>query len=243
MKRAFILSLGILLALCFGAQAYTPEEAKAIYESAQCKRTNLDLPGCWTCCVGVRVDCPEGQGEPIEGCSIPDINTFIHWEPVWDEPITPGNSAITFEEVTGVVDITANKYAEATTTTTHSWEEKDGWMVAVPEGVGQLADNEPAQLQYLVHLTTGGTYYVWISGAQVGGSSDSVKYAMDIAGGGTTFKSLTFLNKAFSNEIQEDGTRATITAGAGDHLLTIAMREDGSKFNRIVLTINPEWSP
>lgn len=121
-----------------------------------------------------------------------------------------------------------------------------GYMEALPgDGVtitASPATNSP-ELQYSVNFTTTGTYYLWLRGHAIDGNSMTIHAGLD--GSVATQMPLGQTGSwRWTNATLTSNTPATVTIGsAGTHTLNLWMRDSGIKVDKIILTLNPNYSP
>ncbi len=136
--------------------------------------------------------------------------------------------------------------------TTHGSYSGTGYMEALPNtGLNQdtgYAANSP-ELQYQVSFITAGNYHVWFRAYITSGSDDSFHAGInDNAPYPSTSDRLqpnSPNNQWNWSKDTRDGTndaRINISAGA-DQTLNFWMREDGSKIDKILLTLNAGYTP
>src|SRR3990167_4345907 len=224
--------LTALVAL-FLFQGMTKQEAFDFYKAEHCS---------------AQVSC-----QPTLACdTTPSWEVFSLFEQNWkDLDFLP----VIYQETSGLITIPADRFE-----TNSGWADLDevvqvnnpdgtvsnitqGYLQSLPDvGVnygsaiektvaGQIVYAKMAQ--YRINFI-GGTYYLWMKGNNPSGSSDSIQYGVD----GERINSLNFYKKIWSNTIQDTGARATITVTAGIHVLNIFEREDGTRFDKIILTNN-----
>lgn len=99
-------------------------------------------------------------------------------------------------------------------------------------------------LEYTIHFTTTGTYYVWLRGYAPNGAGDSLYMALD----DQPVQTLT----GFTPRIWSwAGAQADLSGGAvtisvtepGIHILRLWQREDGLRLDRILLTTDGNYTP
>ena len=105
------------------------------------------------------------------------------------------------------------------------------------------AVNSP-MLGFNVSFTTAGTYHVWVRGYSTNGSSDSVHVGLD----GKEISTSDRINSFSSNnwtwhKNTMDGSPATLNITPGEHVINVWMREDGFRFDKIILTTNSAFVP
>ena len=125
-----------------------------------------------------------------------------------------------------------------------------GAMAALPAD-GMTCDlpgcdctTESPRLDFNVTFSTSGVHYVWLRGLGPDGDSDSCHVGLDGAAPASS-RHLTYFDTtwSWSNEIAGGG-RATITVpSAGTHVVNVWMREAGWRFDKLVLTPDPDYTP
>ncbi len=103
--------------------------------------------------------------------------------------------------------------------------------------------NSP-RLDYVVNFVKTGVHYVWIRGAGPTGKDDSLHVGLDGVALTSSNRISKFSNGLSWSNIQMGGTVVKINvATVGEHTLNIWMREDGTVFDKIVLTTNRAYTP
>ena len=150
----------------------------------------------------------------------------------------------------GIVSIQAEDFDDNTTDGTRIWEFNtdiagftgDGFMRAVPDGSG----SGTPQLDFNVEFVKTGIHYVWVRGYRTSGTDDSCHVGLDgdettsdrIQAGGTDNK------WEWSNNRRDSQGRAFVdVTSLGVHVLHVRMREDGWRFDKIVLTTDENFTP
>ncbi len=168
---------------------------------------------------------------------------------------TPGNgwsNVYTFD-IDGIsnscnfIEIEAENYTALIPRGSHSWAfrtaqpgfEGSGYLKAEPDSgtnINSGYSSTSPELQYQVNLPRSGTYFVWIRGYGLGGSSDSVHFGIDGTEIDTTDRIGSFPSSWTWMQDTMDGEKAYFTAEKGTHTLSIWMREDGFMIDKIILT-------
>lgn len=132
----------------------------------------------------------------------------------------------------------------------------DGYFFADPDSNSTY--NDPSQylvkspeLRYEIQIENTGTYYVWVRAYAAEGKSDSVHVGLDGLASDTAdrmyFKDksvFSWSNKTMDLDTEGRSLRATIDITAtGNHFLNVWMREDGLRFDKIILTQDPNFMP
>ncbi len=122
------------------------------------------------------------------------------------------------------------------TQTAQSGYAGDSYLQALPD-VGQRleeAANSP-QAQFTVNIQTPGDYTVWARGMAPDAGGDSLLLALD--GDGSGNGPLTGFTEAWGwSKLTMDNADASLTLSSGVHELTAAMREDGLRLDKLLLT-------
>ncbi|MBI3858147.1 MAG: hypothetical protein HY293_20895 [Planctomycetes bacterium] len=156
----------------------------------------------------------------------------------------------------GIVCFEAERFHKKTDKADHAWT-----LVTAPPGftgTGALSplpntntgyskdfENQSPRADYRVHFQTAGKYFVWIRGYAESGTDDSVHAGLD----GKEVKSATAVTLS-ANKKWNWTTKTMAGAPAfldvpstGIHIVNLWMREDGAVIDRVVLTLNPKYSP
>jgi|GEM_PF-2394090 len=131
-----------------------------------------------------------------------------------------------------------------------------GYFFADPDSNSTY--NDPSQylakspeLRYEVQIQNPGIYYVWVRAYAAEGKSDSVHVGLDGLPIDTSdriyFKDksiFSWSNRTMDLDAEGRSLRATLDIStAGTHLLNVWMREDGLRFDKILLTQDPNFKP
>lgn len=169
----------------------------------------------------------------------------------------------------GMVVIDAEYYHESIARSNHAWEfltavpdySAEGYMQALPDGVGGTTSNYPGFLEqnpeliYQVNFVKTGLHYLWLRGQATSGTDDSVHAGLDgdstessqrIDGMGGYNPRDVWVWVPGVNATNPDtrDNRATLTIpGAGDHTVHIWQREDGFKIDKLILTTDVNFVP
>jgi hypothetical protein len=171
-----------------------------------------------------------------------------------------------FVEENGLLCIEAENYAEMKPSTfhkykhVHQWRFRDdvqgfsgsGFMQALPDerpedknGPGSPRDNSGAELSYPVRITSGGAYYVYVRGMSIGGESNGIHVGVDgkLAGmeaGASNMSGFRPHNQWCWENRRKEGYAepATIMLTRGDHIIHVWNRDDGFRFDKIMLTLS-----
>jgi len=179
------------------------------------------------------------------------------------------SSSLAYREAGGQVVIEAEKYHSKIAGSnlaprTHTWERNDGppaENVAVYSGNGYMVvwpdiipanstEQDNPKLSYKVNFTTTGRYHVWVRGSGKDGLSDSVHMSLDnqplstadnIVNDGVWSKNQGF---SWTKKIKDvDSSFAYLDVSVGEHTIQVQMREDGFRFDKIILTTNSAFVP
>ena len=169
------------------------------------------------------------------------------------------NIAPVFQTAQGVVAIDAEHPYEAISRNGKNWGlysslpgfSGEGYFWAGPDtgvinnlaGYSQLGP----ELKYKVKFETAGTYYVWVRGLAIDGSSDSIHVGLDgtemTTADNITWAASTYNSFAWTKDTM-DAMRASITVAAqGEHTVNVWMREDGFRFDKLILTQDANYVP
>jgi hypothetical protein len=100
------------------------------------------------------------------------------------------------------------------------------------------------RLDFKVNFVKTGTHYVWIRGKAASGSDDSCHAGLDGAALSTCDRMTGFGTGWTWSKSTMDGPVATFNvASTGLHTVNVWMREDGFEIDKIVLTVNSNYTP
>ncbi len=120
-----------------------------------------------------------------------------------------------------------------------------GYMEATPNAgpPGGNADANSPQLQYLINFTSTGTHYVWVRASADSNTDDSIYSGIDGTAGSTASTLNQYGVWQWTN-LPQSGTGApTISvASTGNHTVNFWMREDGFRFDRVIITTNATFA-
>ncbi len=162
----------------------------------------------------------------------------------------------------GIVSVEAENFDENTPQGSYMWQFATdiagfcgtGFMRAMPAGGGEPTGGNrnldyvarSPRLDFEVNFIKTGTHYVWVRGYIIGGNDDSAHVGLD-GEAPTSDRMQTGSTEdtwEWSNGRRENLGLATIdVADAGVHTINVWMREDGWRFDKIVLTTNPDYTP
>ncbi len=157
-------------------------------------------------------------------------------------------------EQDGLVVLEAERYGDYVSGTSHSWVftstlegyHHPGYLHATPDldalyQTQSLTDSPT--LDYLIHFTTPGTYTLWARAYADNGDADSLHLALDqqpLRLSGFSPEAWSWSNQAMSQPTYP----LTVTIESrGLHTLTVWMREDGLRLDRILLTTDTTFIP
>ena len=207
--------------------------------------------------------CPNGQIDPGEQCDGSNLNgaTCISLGYTGgslscasscsfntSQCTVPSADGLAFQESSGQVVMEAENADVNIPRAGHSWIKATtsvgftgtGYMttdVDNDSSDGVITNN--AELSYRVNFTTTGTYYVWVRAGAPNVNGNSIHAGLD----GQVFDtSDNITDSAFGSTFNwgkatKDGPPATITVNTpGVHMVNFWMREDGFRFDKIILT-------
>ncbi len=157
-------------------------------------------------------------------------------------------------EQDGLVTFEAERYGDYLSGTSHSWVftstlegyHHPGYLHATPDLDAlyqtQTLTDSPT-LDYLIHFTTPGTYTLWARAYADNGDADSLHLALDqqpLRLSGFSPEAWSWSNQAMAQPTYP----LTVTIeSSGLHTLTVWMREDGLRLDRLLLTTDPTFIP
>lgn len=101
-----------------------------------------------------------------------------------------------------------------------------------------VLDNAP-RLDYEIDFTTGGTYYIWVHGAELPGNSMHI----GIDGLLTNNRLQGYGDLTWWNDNRDVDPPCQIDITTGIHMINIYQREDRCGVDQIILTTNPDFVP
>jgi len=254
--KKLILAIMMLFIGVASVYAYTPQEAKAIYDASGCKLVKqLRTEYCVKC-----------TPTPYPECAVPvGLDVITHWVAAWDgipdcvaqcpaawdrnatdmscdcdpvtdptdPPIDPPVDPTPTIQYPIVLVMTDNTYIS-------EWTISNGWATTTESGrnLGVNTVSAPV-INFPLTVLEDAIYYIWVRGEGDTATSDSISYGID----GYRIASITFLDRPWSNFTQYSTTNAIITLTAGSYDLNIWMREDGTRINEIRITTDSEYIP
>ncbi len=157
-------------------------------------------------------------------------------------------------EQDGLVVLEAERYGDYVSGTSHSWAftstlegyHHPGYLHAIPDIDAlyqtQTLTDSPT-LDYLIHFTTPGTYTLWARAYADNGDADSLHLVLNqqpLRLSGFSPEAWSWSNQAMSQPTHP----LTLTIeSSGLHTLTVWMREDGLRLDRLLLTTDPTFIP
>jgi len=143
---------------------------------------------------------------------------------------------------------------------THTWEEGTDasrqadasggtYLVAEPKAGNDNADDTTSgpRLDYEVDFESAGTYYIWVRTQSASGNDDSVHVGLDgslASDGGIGVAGGSGSSWGWSSTVKSDGKRVKVDVeSSGVHTVSVWMREDGTPFDRVVVTDDPSYTP
>ncbi|MBI3999398.1 MAG: hypothetical protein HY351_02180, partial [Candidatus Omnitrophica bacterium] len=192
------------------------------------------------------------------------LNAFIHQMDLYNQSKNTSREvfrqAVTdpaFQESSGLLIIDAEHAHENMARGGKTWELQnttsgysgEGYFTSSPDS-GTLIDTgyttTSPELKYQVNFQTPGTYYVWVRGWAPSGDSNSIHLGLDGAAITTSdrIQISTDYNRYVWTKSTSDNLRASLNVTTpGNHTLNLWMREDGFRFDKILLTQDPTFIP
>lgn len=190
----------------------------------------------------------------------------VSYNSVVEELVVSRPGPFVFGEENGEVVIEAESYPEdhsgSQNASAHFWKAFDdgaasgGRAVVVrpdtAENVNTYDNLYGPRMEYEVQFQTTGTYYVWVRTKADNGEEDSVHVALQEGNGPWepgTFGGLGLGDDGdgdwdWSNEITDTSQEAQFTVDTtGTHTVSVWMREDGARIDKIVLTTDDSFTP
>jgi len=100
------------------------------------------------------------------------------------------------------------------------------------------------RLNFLIDFATSGRHFVWLRGTGASGTDDSAHVGFEGDGQNLSGRMTGFSNTWQWSKATMDGRRARIDVpSAGEHVLSIWMREDGLVVDKVVLTTDRKYRP
>ena len=144
---------------------------------------------------------------------------------------------------------------------THTWEEGTDtsrqadasggtYLVAEPRAGNDNADDTTSgpRLDYRVDFESAGTYYIWVRTQSPSGNDDSIHAGLDgtlASDGGIGVAGGSGSNWGWSNTVKSSGGKRVKVnvASPGVHTVNIWMREDGTPFDKVIITDDAGYTP
>ncbi len=160
----------------------------------------------------------------------------------------------TFTEAGGLVIIEAENFNLNTPRSDHSWELTadplalaGNMMRAVPNSgvtLNETVLSTCPQLDFNVQFSTTGKYYVWVRGKADSGADDTCHVGLDGAvGAGASRIYVSGTSYAWGRTNTSNALASITVDTAGMHTVNVWMREDGFKFDKILLTKDANFTP
>lgn len=160
-----------------------------------------------------------------------------------------------FLEENGLLVIEAEHFEENVTrngqtwteSTTHAGFEGSGAMAALPDNGNIYAtdySNSSPYMNFLADFTTTGTYHVWVRIRAVS-SGNTLHVGLNETEVSTAeaIESFNFSDWEWIRTLKSGGNASMSIGSAGEHNITVWMREDGIHFDRILLTTDGGFVP
>ena len=142
----------------------------------------------------------------------------------------------------------ASQYAWQETTTLAGYSGASALETVTPVNVNLGDSTDGPRLDYAINFTTPGTYYVWVRMLGSSGSKDSVHVGIDGLAGSLGGWGVTDTSGTWHWEECITGSSGTTRVSvevpqAGVHTFNVWMREGGTGFDKVVLTVDPSLVP
>lgn len=159
-----------------------------------------------------------------------------------------------FQESGGQVVMEAESFETNTGRVNHTWDstndaQASGGKIMVSNPNNNTVVNTgyvggSPELKFRVNFVTTGTYYVWVRGLGPSGSDDSCHVGLDNTGPTSSDRMGNFSNAWGWTRSTMDGPVSTLSVtSAGVHTISLYMREDGFRADKILLTTNNGYTP
>lgn len=159
-----------------------------------------------------------------------------------------------FQESGGQVVMEVENFEANTARASHTWDltndaQGSGGKIMVSNPNNNTTINSgyvggSPELRYKVNFATTGTYYVWVRGLGPSGSDDSCHVGLDNAAPTTCDRIGSFSTSWGWTRATLDGPVATLSiTTTGVHAISLYMREDGFKADKLLLTTNNNYTP
>ena len=187
----------------------------------------------------------------MAGQALTTVTVGVPEAPLVGEPIQQGADGLVVSEAERFNRLTPQGDSTWELSTAEAGFTGEGYLDSVPNAdvnrgaYPDLLTLSP-RLDYQVNFAQTGTHYVWILGNAIGGSDDSVHVGIDGDNPETARRvDDDFIDGAWTwVGAINGGARATIeVTSAGEHLVNVWMREDGFKFDKLVLTPDEAFVP
>lgn len=138
----------------------------------------------------------------------------------------------------------------------HAWEEYNdtagfsgaGFMRALPDSGTLINAGFSAtspRLDFEVEFLTTGTHYIWVRGYATGGADDSVHVGLNGAETSTSDRidGFTAGNWVWSQNTIDGPVATMVIPTVGTHTINVWMREDGFRFDKLLITTDATYTP
>jgi len=154
----------------------------------------------------------------------------------------------------GLVSIEAEDYHANVSQGGHDWQftapggqSGAGALVAAPDNGANIntgyVTNSP-RLDYQIEFSQTGTHYVWILGKGPDGDGDSLHVGLDGVALASSDRISSFAaDWSWSNATMDGPVASFNVSSTGMHTVNVWMREDGFRFDKLVITTDPGYVP
>lgn len=157
------------------------------------------------------------------------------------------------QESQGQLRLDAETFTNQSLGQTRSWQPASqlpgyrglGYMIATPDAGFQVNPTNLVNapwLQYQLHFTTHGTYYVWVRGYAPNGAGDSL-YLGWAAGSALTITGFAPRQWSWTNQTDQPSPAQLVVDQPGVYTLQVWMREDGLRLDELFLTTDATYIP
>ncbi|KKS80014.1 MAG: peptidase M1 membrane alanine aminopeptidase [Candidatus Beckwithbacteria bacterium GW2011_GWA2_43_10] len=159
-----------------------------------------------------------------------------------ESPTPTPTPAPGFIETGGTVVFEGEHFDSNITRDGHTWTSGSdagavgGTYINTPNNGLKYTPPDSAETQYLITLSTTGTYYVWLRGYAPNGTGNAIGVGLD---GAPTTNPINFANynSWIWGNTDSTGSPVEITvSSAGTHTFSVWERKDGTRLDRVVLT-------
>ena len=152
----------------------------------------------------------------------------------------------------GLVVLEMENATQVISNTTHTWQLSisqsgytgTGYLQGLPDidGLYQTAEITAAPtLHYPIDFTTPGTYTLWLRGYPTNAAGDSLYAELD--GHTLTVTGFAPGTWGWANQVQAEGVAEINISQSGLYTLSLSMREDGIRLDRLLLTTDTTYLP